>query len=376
MDGSATTSDQRRGVAALGDASLFDLLPLPAYIFDDHSLKFLAVNRAALERYGYARDEFLNLSLDDIRSLADRSRCRDVVRERLDDARDRGDWQHQTKSGGVFRVEVVSQPVVYQDRAAHCVVVWDTAASEGMQEAQRQAEKGLIALNEQLRRVSSRARARREEDRTRLARELHDQLGQALAALKIDLCWLGQQVETGSAPPDELSAKIDAMTRLADDTIFRVRRISSELRPPVLDRLGLVAAIEWQIEEFQKRSGIHVRMRSRLEHLPLDLGRSTAVFRIFQEALSNVETHAHATQVTVRVSTPGQRFVLAVADNGGGIPSEQAASSGALGLVGMRERAALLGGTVHVRPGRTHGTIVSVSIPLAERRRTSRDPTL
>src|SRR5262249_26511225 len=117
-----------------------------------------------------------------------------------------------------------------------------------------------------------------------------------------------------------------------------------------------------------------VRLQSHLEHIPLDRGRSTTVFRIFQEALSNVATHAAATQVTVRVSAPSGRLMLSVSDNGRGIPSDEIESGQSLGLMGMRDRAGLLGGGVHVRHGRPRGTIVTVSIPLIERRRLTRDP--
>jgi PAS domain S-box-containing protein len=360
VDRSATTEREK---------ALFDNA-LDAILLANDDGAFVDANPAACELLGRSREQILTMSIWDVRPRDRAEELRTKWRAFLATGSLSGDDRIVLADGSARDVEC--RAVANVSPGLHLSILRYVTARN---QARSQAEHGLLALNEQLRRVSARASARREEDRTRLARELHDQLGQALAALKIDLCWLGQQVETGSVPTEELSAKVQAMTRLADETIFRVRRISSELRPPVLDRLGLVAAIEWQIDEFRKRSGIHVRLRSRLEHLPLDLGRSTAVFRIFQEALSNVATHAQATQVTVRFSMPRQRFVLAVADNGRGIPSDQEAGR-ALGLVGMRERAALLGGTLHIRPGRTHGTIVSMSIPLAERRRTSRDPSL
>jgi signal transduction histidine kinase len=161
--------------------------------------------------------------------------------------------------------------------------------------------------------------------------------------------------------------------RLVDDTIWRVRRLSSQLRPPVLDKLGLVAAIEWEVKEFERRAGIRTRLQSNAEHVALDPGRATAVFRILQEALTNVVTHADATRITVGVREANGALAISVADNGRGIPREQIGSLDSLGLLGMRERTALLGGSIEVRGNRPRGTVVVMSIPLAERRLSPRD---
>jgi PAS domain S-box-containing protein len=363
-------------IAATTDyQALFELLPLPAYIFDDQNLRFLAVNNAALERYGYSRNEFLMLALTDIRPTDETERLSAEIRAHGTDPIYAGTWRHKTRAGEIFRVNIVAQPIVYDRRRAHYVVVSDLTERQRMEDAlaesRTRAERELRELNDQLRRVSARSRARREEDRTRLARELHDQLGQALAGLKIELFWLAERAGGTDA---EIAAKIAAMTMLVDDTIDRVRRISTELRPPVLDRLGLFAAIEWQIEEFRKRSHIHVRFRSAVDQVPLDLGRSTAVFRIFQEALTNIAAHAHATQVAVRLAIRRGWLLITVADNGRGIGAARSDDRQSLGLMGMHERADLLGGQVRIAQGRPRGTVVHIAIPLGERRRHPRDP--
>jgi PAS domain S-box-containing protein len=454
---------------------LFDLAPVPAYIFDDVTWEFLAVNNAAVQRYGYSREEFLRLSLEDILPPEDRSEA---------------GGRHQTRAGETFDVQIVSQPITYNGRAAHFVVATDVTEQRRLQEAlfhscrrlqalfdyaldaiflandageyvdanqaactllghtqdqilrmrawemrtnetvaerqdawraflkagtlsgeyrlhagdgtprdvefravanvlpglhlsimrdvternhaRRETEARLRESHEQLRRFSARTRARREEDRTRLARELHDQLGQALAGIKIDLHWIG--LHTGAdREPGSVGAKVDATMRLVDDTIWRVRRLSSQLRPPVLDKLGLVAAIEWEVKEFERRAGIRTRVQSNAEHVALDPGRATAVFRMLQEALTNVATHAQATRITVTVREALGALGVSVSDNGRGIPCEQVGSVDSLGLLGMRERAELLGGSVDVRSNHPRGTVVTVSIPLAERRSLPRD---
>jgi len=172
---------------------------------------------------------------------------------------------------------VFSQRVVYEGRPALFVLAMDLSE-------RRRLERQLTHSREQLRRILARARALREHDRTRIARELHDQLGQTLAAIKIELSWLADSV--AGREPGLMSEKIASMVALVDETIGRVRRISSELRPAVLDRLGLCAAIEWLAQDFERRTGIPVRFTSRVDDVELDRGRSTGVFRVLQEAFT------------------------------------------------------------------------------------------
>jgi PAS domain S-box-containing protein len=375
---------RRRAQSIGGDQVLFDLLPAPAYIFDDRTLQFLAVNTAALVRYGYTRAEFLQLTLLDIRPAEDRKTVRESVARDAEILRYRAVLRHMTSENDVFYVEVISQPIVYENRHAHYVVATDVtehldiqralsesrARLETQLEARRSAEHELRELNRRLRTVSARARATREEDRTRMARELHDQLGQGLAALKMDLHWLRNHL--WQATPDQANEKNASMASLVDDLIFRVRRLSSELRPALLDRLGLIAAVEWQLGEFRRRWGLRTRLDSRHDHVKLDSGRSTAVFRIVQEALTNIAQHAAASSVHVKVATPDGTLVVAVADDGRGIPANVIESETSIGLQGMRERAALLGGQVEIASRKPKGTLVTVTVPLEERRRSPR----
>jgi PAS domain S-box-containing protein len=351
------------------DAVLVELLPFAAYMFHNETYAFLAVNGAALDLYGYSRNEFLQMTAEQIRPADQRLLFREMFLDHVHDEKYFGTQRHQKKNGESFDADVISQPVVYRGQPAHFVVLFDS--TERHRHAQR-VEQQLRESHAQLRRIAARGRARREEDRTRLARELHDQLGQSLTALKIELCSLGGSVAAARVEPGDVIGRLDSMTRLVDETIERVRRISSELRPPVLDRLGLVAAIEWQSKDFECRTRIHTRVRSNVEELPLDRGRSTTVFRIVQEALTNVASHAQATTVTVQVRASRDRLRLTIADNGRGIAIKRSSGERSLGLLGMKERAEQLGGTLAIQRARPSGTIVSVAIPLAERRRRPR----
>ncbi len=224
----------------------------------------------------------------------------------------------------------------------------------------KQAEKQLKNSHEQMRALAIHLQSRLEEERTRIARELHDELGPVLTSLKIDLFSLESQL----GRPAELLDKIGAMAALIDATIRRVQEISTELRPSVLDVLGLTAAIEWQLQEFQNRTGIKYQLALGSGEIILDTARSTAIFRIFQETLTNVARHANASQVTVRLKKRRGHLILAVNDNGKGITEDQINSPLSLGLIGIRERASPWAGKVSVIgiPGK--GTTLSVDILL------------
>jgi signal transduction histidine kinase len=182
----------------------------------------------------------------------------------------------------------------------------------------------------------------------------------------MDVAWLGRHL--GEPRPD-LRERMDAMSRLIDETIQQVRRISAELRPGVLDDLGLVAALEWQAREFEKRTGTRCVFESSLDNLLLTRDASTAVFRISQEALTNVARHAGATRVDIKLEERDERLYLEIGDNGSGIRNEEReeaiTSPASLGLLGIRERARRLGGEVAVTTGAAGGTSVKLSVPIA-----------
>ena len=214
------------------------------------------------------------------------------------------------------------------------------------------------ALDEQLRALAARNESIREDERTAIARDIHDQLGQALTALKLDLGWLGRRLGDG-----ELNAKVDEMARATDEILRTVRRISADLRPGILDDIGLQAAIEWQAEEFERRSGMRCRVRAEIGDLRLERELATTVFRIFQESLTNVARHADAREVDVTLVLDHGQLRLEVADDGVGIP-EVGPRNSTLGILGMGERARRLGGSCTVKRRAPRGTVVTLVMPL------------
>lgn len=223
-------------------------------------------------------------------------------------------------------------------------------------------------LDDQLRALSAHTEAAREQERTGIAREIHDVLGGAMTALKLDLSWIGRRSAGDTPiPPDVLHAKIKDLMLATDTLIQQVRRISAELRPGELDDLGLVAAMESQALEFERRTQVAVTIDTNLAGVRLDRNVSTALFRIFQECLTNVSRHAEATHVDVRLRRSDDRLHFEMRDDGRGISVDAAASPRALGLLGIRERARALGGSAVIGPARPRGTLVSVDLPLLGR---------
>lgn len=221
-------------------------------------------------------------------------------------------------------------------------------------------------LDQQLRDLAARIEAVREEERTGIAREIHDQLGQALTALKMDVAWIGRRARSEAGLSTEaLISKVQELSTMIDEIIQEVRRISAELRPGLLDDIGLLAALSWQAQEFKKRTNIvcSVQAQQPNEH---KLGRevSTAVFRVFQEALTNVARHASATRVDVRVTETDASIELEVRDDGTGVSPESLQDPRSLGLVGIRERARRLGGAATFERVEPHGTLVRLQLPL------------
>ena len=227
------------------------------------------------------------------------------------------------------------------------------------------ARESLQRSHDELRLLSERLRSVREEERTRIAREVHDEVGQALTALQMDVAWLEKKLETSPVDaPERCSSKLKSMAVLLDTTLGSVQRIAADLRPGVLDELGLDAATEWYVRDFESRTGIPCDLRSDLKGAPVEAGLATAVFRILQEALTNVARHSGAGRVEVHLSVDTNELRLEVRDDGRGIPKDEFAASKSLGLLGMRERARSLGGDLLVRGSPDVGTTVSLRVPL------------
>ena len=230
----------------------------------------------------------------------------------------------------------------------------------------KRAEEALHQSREQLRALLARLQTLREEERTRISREIHDHLGQLLTAMKLDLRWIERKIGGLPHPEicDALNGKVDSVRQLTDETIESVQKLASELRPGILDRLGLAPAIEVETQSFQSRTGIRCDWDLPGDTLIIPPDLATGAFRIFQEILTNIARHAHATHVTVRLECEEKLLVLEAADNGVGIDKNALANPKSLGLLGMQERAAMLGGELAFGATPGGGTTVTVRLPI------------
>jgi signal transduction histidine kinase len=204
----------------------------------------------------------------------------------------------------------------------------------------------------------------REEERTRIAREIHDELGQQLTGLKMDASWIHKKIP--SEGNVSLHERISTMISLIDETVRTVRRISSELRPGILDDLGLIPALEWACQEFEKRTGIKSECHFDQSDLNMERNLSTNIFRVHQEALTNVARHGQATLVQTSLTKENEYVMLSIKDNGVGFDMEEAKVKNSLGLIGMRERAMLFHGDLKIQSQKGEGTLITLTVPLFE----------
>jgi PAS domain S-box-containing protein len=320
-------------------------------------------NQGAEALFGYTKEEMLGQSVtvlyadapDPVAQLAeDRSR---VLRG--EDAT--GEWLRRRKDGST--VWVHAKRVVLRDADGTAIGILGVARD--ISEPKRTSEE-LLASQEQLRDLAHRLRSVREQERTLMARRIHDELGQALSALHLDVAWLRARLSDEDVVLEE---KTRSMAALIETSIGRVRSLATELRPAVLDSLGLLAAIEWETQQFTRRTGIPCGHELPPDPPAVDADRSTDVFRILQEALTNVARHAGASEVVVALRFWRNELQLSVSDDGRGITAAEVASPQALGLVGMRERALLWDGAVEWRARDGGGTVVNLRLPLASGRR-------
>jgi signal transduction histidine kinase len=230
-----------------------------------------------------------------------------------------------------------------------------------MEESLRESEAKYRATSEMLQRLARHLQDAGEKERSRLAHELHDELGQNLTAIKMDVAWILSKLP-GDQPA--LRARAADLAKLSDDTLKAVRRLSQEMRPGVLDDLGLPAALEWQAADFAERTGIRCRVKTTINEGRLSKDQDTALFRIVQEGLTNVSRHSEASEVDIVLKEVGGAVLLRIADNGRGIRDDEARGGRSLGLLGMHERAAAAGGRTSIEGAPGRGTTITVTIPL------------
>lgn len=335
---------------------LFNNSPAVIIIWDVETWAILEANEGTPQHYGYSREEFLNLTVIDIRPHEDQEMVKNFSKMMLASAHEkiRKIWRHQKKNGELMYMDISSHRINYNNRKAILSLAKDITS-------QVLAEEQLKETYDDIRRLNAHLQTVREEERTSIAREIHDELGQQLTALKMDIAWLGRKI-----PNNEkiVSDKLTDMTNIIDATVANVRRISTNLRPGILDDLGLIAALEWQSGEFQKRTGIQCDFFTNMTDIKLGRDLTTGVFRIYQEALTNVMRHANATSLSTGLNQTKNDLTLYIQDNGVGFETNDAKNKRSLGITGMKERALMLGGQLTIQSEKGVGTLVILKIPV------------
>ncbi len=333
---------------------LFESNPLPMWMLTIPERDFLDVNRAAVLQYGYSREEFLAMNVKDIRPEEDMEHFLAQPVSLRSGIYRAGIWRHRKKDGTIIHAEIITYDVIFEKKPIRLVLAIDV--SEKIR-----AEEQIKQTSEQLRQLSARLQEIREQERTNIAREIHDELGQRLTVLKMDLAWLNKRIDT----EDEIvNLKIQDSLGMVDNTIKIIRKIATDLRPSLLDDLGLIAAIEWHSKDFESRSGIKINFKSNLEEMDLPPNIATGLFRIYQEALTNVARHAWARNVKSVLRKHDDSLELVIADNGKGFDTTLLGKKETLGLLGMKERAAMMGGKLEIASMIDKGTEVTVIVPI------------
>jgi PAS domain S-box-containing protein len=329
-------------------------------VIDPETGRFLDVNGTTCQRLGYKRKELLAMSVPDIEAVAvDFASWNKNVEEIRQTGFKIIEGRHKRKDGSTFPIEV-SVRYVKLDRDYLIAAVRDITE-------RKQAEETLKNSHAQLRALSVRLQSVRDQESERIAREIHDELGHALTSLNMDLIWIQQKLEAEKSPllRSQFQRRIKTTTKLLETTVRSVQRISAELRPAMLDNLGLTATLEWQAEEFEARTSIRCRWKPKPVIAQSNRDQATALFRIFQEILTNVARHARARSVNLKLVQNDGELILEVADNGRGFNEKKLLDHKSLGLLGMRERVAFIGGRVEIRSAPGKGTKVIVTSPIA-----------
>jgi len=333
---------------------LFYNNPLPMWMTTFPGLDIIDVNEAAIKQYGYSREEFLKLNTRQLRPAEDVENFLKEVDNMQPDTINVRNWRHKKKDGTIIHVETYSHQIIYEGER-----VW-LGLSHDVTE-KYEAKELLQKSYEDIRQLVSKLQSIRENERTGIAREIHDELGQQLTGLKMDLHWLSRKIKD---PEKEISDKMQESIELINATITSVRKISTDLRPSILDDLGLLPALEWQGDEFEKRSGTAVEFINEAGDITVQPEAATAIFRIYQELLTNIARHANASLVMAVLFKDENSLYFSITDNGVGFDIESKSNKKTLGLLGIKERTLLLGGTYEFKSKPGEGSVTTISIPL------------
>ena len=311
-------------------------------------------NATNQKMHGYdSKEEFMKVNSEELYyNASDRKRWMEVLKKSHVEG---FEVQHKRHDGSTFWATLTAVPYTTEKSEKQLILITQDITEK------KKNEEELRSSREELRNLSTYLQVAIEEERARIAREVHDELGQSLTALKLDLIWLQGMSYRRKGP---YALKLQSMSQLLDDTIKLVREVSSELRPRLLDDFGLIAAMESALKEFSTRTGVKCAVFFNPDDINVQKDIATAICRVFQEALTNIARHAEATEVKVKLSLVQEQLNLSIEDNGKGIAMDKISSPRSLGLIGMRERMNYFGGNMQISSEMGKGTRITVTIPV------------
>jgi PAS domain S-box-containing protein len=335
--------------------SIINTLPGVFYMYDEQ-LHFLRWNNRFEEVTGYSRDEFAKMTVLDFFHGSQRELIQKKTEGVFVTGRCDVEAELTTRNGDPIPFYFSGTKITYREKPCVLGIGFNISRLKDAENLLRQSEEDLRDLASSLQNV-------REEERSAIAREIHDELGQQLTAIKLDVSWLDRKI----AGDDIIKERISGVLAMLTDMIHSIRRISTQLRPSILDDLGLIEALKWQVRDFEKRTGILIQFECSEESLKLEPATTTGLFRIFQESLTNVARHAEATVISARLYMEDGRLILTIRDNGKGFDPAAAKKKKTLGLLGMKERALMMKGAYEIdsQPGK--GTCLRFSVPVQQR---------
>jgi PAS domain S-box-containing protein len=332
--------------------SIVNLLPGVFYLYDE-SLSFLRWNNQCEEITGFSHGEFAGMKVLDFFTGTQRELAQRATEETFATGRTQVEAELTTRGGSRIPFYFASTRISYRDKPCVLGVGFDISRLKVAEQQIRQSE-------EELRDLASNLQNIREEERAAIAREIHDELGQQLTAIKLDVSWLDRKIAVDVIIKERIAGVLAMLTEM----IHSIRRISTQLRPSILDDLGLIEALKWQVRDFQRRTGVGMAFESPEEPLKLDPAVTTGLFRIFQETLTNITRHAEATYVSASLGVDEDRLILTITDNGKGFDPVVAKKKKTLGLMGMKERTLMMKGVYEIKSQPGSGTSLRFSVPL------------
>jgi PAS domain S-box-containing protein len=328
-------------------------------VMDVTKKKFISVSESAVKLFGMTKEYLLSVGPIEVSPeyQPDGRLSSEAAMEKIGEAIAGGkpsfEWMHCDKNGKLIPCEVWLVRLPAEDQILVRGSIIDITE-------RKKAEKQITESYAHIRQLTEHLQNIREEERIHIAREIHDELGQQLTVLKMDASWLNKKLASAE---NTVKQKLQGLLDLLDSTVKTVRRISSELRPSLLDDMGLVAAMEWHLKEFENRSALKVRFTTPEKELSLPDAVKTGLFRIFQESLTNVARHADAKKIEISLQPKNGNIILSIRDDGRGFEKEKVAGKKTLGILGMKERSFMMGGSYEITSTPGKGTFVVVSVP-------------